>query len=146
MAAAHAYKLEFDRRLTPAPRGVRRRTAGTRATRRKTMSAARIVAIAIVPLIMIFGYVGLTSELAAQTYRLGADQTLQAQLVQTDDALRQRVAQAQSVARLEAAAVALHMKEPARVAVIRLPAPSSKPTTTAFAAGIARFTRLFFAR
>ncbi|HME80568.1 MAG TPA: hypothetical protein VKF82_00680 [Candidatus Eremiobacteraceae bacterium] len=146
MPAAHAYKLEFDRRLAPAPRSARTRAAGARAARRKTMSSARIVAIAMVPLILIFGYVGLTAELAAQTYRLNADQTLQAQLVQTDDALRQRVAQAQSVARLEAAAAALHMKEPARVAVIRLPAPSSKPTTTAFAAGIASFTRLFFAR
>lgn len=145
MPAAHAYKLEFDRRLAPQPRRRAPRQPG-RATRRKTISTARIIAIAAVPLIMLFGYVGLTAQVAAQTYRLNADQTQQAQLVQTDDALRQHLAQLQSVARLEAAAAALHMKEPARTVVITLPSASTKPTTTAFAARLASFKRLFLAR
>jgi hypothetical protein len=144
--AAHAYKLEFDRRLAPPPRTARAARQTGRAARRKSMSTARIVALVAAPLVMLFGYVGLTAELAAQTYRLNADQTLQAQLVQTDDALRQHLAQVQSVAKLEAAAAALHMKEPARTAVITLPSASTKPTTTAFAARLASFKRLFFAR
>jgi len=144
--AAHAYKIEFDRRLAPPPRSARVPRSGGRAARRKTASTARLVAIAVLPLLMLFVYVGLTAELATQTYRLNADQTIQAQLVQTDDSLHQRLAQLQSVARLEAAAAALHMREPSHVAVITLPPASTKPTTTALAAGIASFKRLFSLR
>jgi hypothetical protein len=144
--AAPAYKIEFDQRLTPRPRSVRAPRPRHRAARRKTAFTARLVAIAIVPLLMLFVYVGLTAELAAQTYRLNADQTSQAQLVQADDSLHQQLAQLQSVARLEAAAAALHMREPSHVAVITLPSTSTKPTTTALAAGIASFKRLFSLR
>lgn len=146
MPAAHAYKIEFDRRLAPAPRSVRAPRHRGRAARRKTAFTARLVAVAVVPLLMLFAYVGLTAELAAQTYRLSAAQTRQAQLVQMDDNLHQRLAQLQSVARLEAAAAALHMREPSHVAVITLPPASTKPTTTALAAGIASFKRLFSLR
>jgi hypothetical protein len=146
MPAAHAYKIEFDRRLTPQPRSARAPRQRSRAARRKTAFTARLVAIAVVPLLMLFVYVGLTAELAAQTYRLNADQTQQAELVQTDDSLHQQLAQLQSVARLEAAAAALHMREPSHVAVITLPSASTKPTTTALAAGIASFKRLFSLR
>jgi folylpolyglutamate synthase/dihydropteroate synthase len=144
--AATAFKLEFDRRVAAPPRAMRRNAPTARATRRKTVSVARYVMLGAIPLIMLCGYVGLNAELVAQTYRLNADQQQQAQLVQSDDALRQRLAQAQSVGRLEAAASALHMKEPASIAVITLPAASTKPTTTAFAAGLASFKRLFVAR
>ncbi|MBV8082362.1 MAG: hypothetical protein JOY86_05195 [Candidatus Eremiobacteraeota bacterium] len=146
MRAATAFKLEFDQRLAPPPRGARSPRPAGRAARRKRFSVARLGACAAAPLIFLFGYVALNAELVAQTYRLNADQQTQAQLVQSDDALHQRLAQAQSVARLEAAAAALHMKEPARVAVINVPSASTKPTTTAFAARIASFKRLFFAR
>jgi hypothetical protein len=146
MPAAHAYKIEFDRRLAPTPRSARAPRQGGRAARRKVALTARLIALAIVPLVMLFVYVGLTAELAAQSYRLNADQTRQAQLVQTDDSLHQRLAQLQSVARLEAAAAALHMREPSHVAVITLPSTSTKPTTTALAAGIASFKRLFSLR
>jgi hypothetical protein len=146
MPAAHAYKIEFDRRLTPTVRTVRAPRHRGRAVRRKTAFTARLIAIAVVPLVALFVYVGLTAELAAQTYRLNADQTLATQLEQTDDNLHQRLAQLQSVARLEAAAAALHMREPSHVAVITLPPASTKPTTTALAAGIAGFKRLFSLR
>lgn len=146
MPAAHAYKIEFDRRLTPTPRKVRVPPHRGRAVRRKTAFTARLIATALVPLLALLVYVGLTAELTAQTYRLNADQTLQSQLVRTDDNLHQRLAQLQSVARLEAAAAALHMREPSQVAVITLPSASTKPTTTALAAGIASFKRLFSLR
>jgi hypothetical protein len=146
MRTATAFRLEFDQRLAPPPRRARAHRQTGRVSRRKRFNVARIVAVAALPLILLCGYVALNAELVAQTYRLNADQQTQAQLVQADDALRQRLAQAQSVARLEAAAAALHMKEPARVAVINLPAASTKPTTTAFAARLASFKRLFFAR
>lgn len=142
--SAHAYKIQFDRRLAPPPRTRQPRALG-RAARRKTISAARVLAFALIPLIMLLAYVGLTAELAAQTYRLNADQTDQAQLVQASDELHQRLAQLQSVARLEAAASALHMKEPTSIAVITLPPASTQPTTTAFAAGFASFKRLLLA-
>jgi len=144
--AATAFKLEFDRRLAPPPRNMRRNAPAPRASRRKTALVSRIVALGAIPIALLCGYVGLNAELIAQTYRLNADQQLKVQLVQSDDALHQRLAQAQSVARLEAAAAALHMKEPASVAVITLPAASTKPTTTAFAAELASFKRLFAAR
>jgi hypothetical protein len=145
MPAAHAYKIEFDRRLAPPPRTRALRHSG-RAVRRKTAFTARVISLAVVPLLALFVYVGLTAELAAQTYRLNADQTLQTQLVQTDDNLHQRLAQLQSVAQLEAAAAALHMREPSHIVVITLPPASTKPTTTALAAGIASFKRLFSLR
>jgi hypothetical protein len=146
MPAAHAYKIEFDRRLAPPPRVARAPRHRGRATRRKTAFTARLIALAVVPLVMLFVYVGLTAELAAQTYRLNADQMSQAQLVQADDNLHQWLAQLQSVARLEAAAAALHMREPSHVAVITLPPASTKPTSTALAAGLASFKRLFSLR
>ena len=147
MPAAHAFKIEFDRRLTPRRSGTRSSRRHGRAARRKTVFAARVIVFAVVPLLMLLAYVGLTAELAAQTYRLNADQARQAQLVQEGDSLHQRLAQLQSVARLEAAAAALHMREPAHVAVITLPSTAStKPTTTALAAGIASFKRLFSLR
>ena len=144
MAAAHAraYKIEYDRRLTPPRRKSRPNHVG-RATRRKTAFTARLLAIVAVPLFMLFAYVALTAELASQTYRLSADQAQSASLVQADDDLRQRLSALQSVARLEAAAAAMHMKEPTHIAVITLPPASTKPTTTALAAGFASFKRLF---
>jgi len=144
--AATAFKLEFDRRLKPPPHSMQRNAPTAKAVRRKTASVARVVLLGSIPLMLLCGYVGLNAELVAQTYRLSADQQTQAQLVQTDDALRQRLAQAQSVTRLEAAASALHMKEPASIAVITLPSTSTKPETTAFAAGFASFKRLFHTR
>ena len=146
MPAAPAYKIEFDPRLAPRPRASRAPRQPRRAARRKTALTARLVLVTIAPLLMLFVYVGLTAELAAQTYRLNADQATQAQLVQTDDGLHQQLAQLQSVARLEAAAAVLHMREPSHVAVITLPSASTKPTTTALAAGIASFKRLFSLR
>ena len=144
MRSALAFKPARDRILAPPPRMTRSRPT-KRVARRKAGAAARYVIFALVPLLSLIAYVGLTDELAAQTYRLNADQAQQAQLVQTDDELRQRVAQLQSVAKLEAAAAALHMKEPAHIAVLTLPPTSTKPTTTAFTARLASFKRLFFA-
>jgi uncharacterized membrane protein YgcG len=142
--SALAFKPSYDRALAPPPHAARRRYT-RRASKRKAGVAMRWIVIALVPLLMLIAYVGFTAELAAQTYRLNADQAEQAQLFQTTDELRQRVAQLQSVAKLEAAAAALQMKEPAHIAVITLPPTSTKPTTTAFAARLASFKRLFFA-
>jgi hypothetical protein len=142
-AAQHAYRIEYDRRLTPAGSRAPRRTG--RVARRSSAQTVRLIALIAAPLIMVLAYVGLTAELAQQTYRLNADQTQQASLILTDDALHQRIAALQSVARLEAAAKALHMKEPAHIAVIVLPATSAKPTTTALGARFASLKRLFVA-
>ena len=143
MRSALAYKPTRDRVLPP-PRPPTLRPA-RRAARRKAGAAACYAVFTFVTLLMLVAYVGLTAELAAQTYRLNADQIQQAQLVQADDELRQRVAQLQSVAKLEAAAAALHMKEPAHVAVLTLPPASTKPTKAALGARLASFKRLFFA-
>ena len=143
MRSALAFKPS-RRVLAPPARMERRRPVG-RAARRKAGNAARYAVLAIVPLLMLIAYVGSTAELASQTYRLNADQAVAAQLQQTDDALRQRVSQLQSVAKLEAAAAALHMQEPSHIAVLTLPPASTKPTTAAFAARLASFKRLFFA-
>jgi len=149
MRSALAYKPSRERapareRMLPPPRTLTARPV-RRAARRKAGAAARVAVFTFVPLLMLVAYVALTAELAAQTYRLNADQMQQAQLVQADDDLRQRVAQAQSVAKLEAAAAALHMKEPGHVAVLTLPPASTKPTTAALGARLASFKRLFFA-
>lgn len=144
MRSALALKPARDRTLAPPSRMLQARHK-KRTARRKVGSAVRFAIVALVPLFMLIAYVGLTAELAAQTYRLNADQSQQVQLVQTDDNLRQRVAQLQSVAKLEAAAAALHMKEPGHIAVLTLPPASTKPTTAAFAARFASFKRLLFA-
>ncbi len=106
--------------------------------------SARLALMVAVPLALVLSYVGLTAELTSQTYRLAAAQAQQAQLLQTDAELHQRLAQLQSVARLESAAAMLHMKEPARMSVIVLPAPPHKTPPT-LASRFADLKRWLFA-
>ena len=117
--------------------------AGKRRARLQRWSSARLALLIVLPLFAILSYVGLTAELTAQTYRLAADQSTQAQLLQSDDELRQRLAQLQSVAQLESAAARLGMKEPARISVITLPAPPHKAPPT-LASRLADLKHLLF--
>ena len=129
--AAHAYKPEVAPRPARPPRRPR---AHNRATFRAIPVAFRRTFMIGVPLALLIAYVGLTAQLTAQTYRLADDKARETQLVQTNNALRAQVGQLESLSRLEAAAVKLHMTYPKRVSVLALPgAPKPQPENTALA-------------
>jgi hypothetical protein len=129
--AAHAYKPE----VAPRPAGPPRRPKKhNRATFRAIPVVVRRTIMIGVPLAMLIAYVGLTAQLTAQTYRLADDKARETQLVQTNNALRAQVGQLESLSRLEAAAVKLHMTYPKRVSVLALPGqPKPQPENTALA-------------
>ncbi len=128
--AARAYaKPEESSRVDRAPR-----RSGRRAARRAVPSSLRIGVLVGVPLALIIAYVGLTAQLAAQTYRLSADREQEAQLMLTNNELRAQVGQLESLSRLEAAAAKLHMTVPKSVSVLEMPgAPKPAPQNTALA-------------
>ena len=131
--AARAFEQEPHQRPRRRP-GARVRRVRVRAAR----NGARVFAIAALPVIIIMAYVWLTAELTAQTYRLHDDQARQTVLLQHDTDLRQQVARLESLPRLEAAAAALHMQVPSKVALIQAPQNGpQRSSTTAFSASIA---------
>jgi len=94
----------------------------------------RGAALLAAPLLFAFVYVGMTAQLAAQTYRLSADRSHQSELRQTADVLGQRLAQAQSLTQLERVAQRLHMTTPVEVVYIPLrvaSTPKAQPRTFA---------------
>jgi hypothetical protein len=129
--AARAFKPEVTPRPAGPPRGPKKHL---RATFRAIPVVVRRTFMIGVPLAMLIAYVGLTAQLTAQTYRLADDKTRETQLLQTNNALRAQVGQLESLSRLEAAAVKLHMTYPKRVSVIALPGgPKPQPENTALA-------------
>jgi len=121
------------------------KTAGTRVRKlrfrvaRKGFGAGTLIASVVG---IVLGYVWLTAELTAQTYRLHDDQARQASLLLENQDLRQRVARLESLPRLEAAAASMHMSVPASVALIVPPQTASAPAkVTAVAASIADVRR-----
>jgi hypothetical protein len=131
--AARAFKQDITPRPAEKPR--RSKAHGrTRATYRAMPAAVRRTIMIGVPLALLIAYVGLTAQLTAQTYRLADDKKVETQLVQTNNALRARVGQLESLSRLEAAAVKLHMTYPKRVSQLMLPGgPKPQPENTALA-------------
>src|SRR5580704_19618492 len=129
--AARAYQPD----VAPRPAGPPRRPKKhNRATFRAIPVVVRRTIMIGVPLAMLIAYVGLTAQLTAQTYRLADDKARETQLVQTNNALRAQVGQLESLSRLEAAAVKLHMTYPKRVSVLALPGASKpQPENTALA-------------
>jgi hypothetical protein len=136
------------RELAPQPN---RKTArpGRRARLRVRVAGKgiSIAAIAALPLALVLGYVWLTAQLTAQTYRLHDAQARQAVLIQQDTELRQQVARLESLPRLEAAAARLHMTVPSIVALIApRQSTAQRPPITAIAASIAGVQRWFTVR
>ena len=129
--SAHAFKPE----VTPhRPEPARRPRGRGRLTYRAVPALMRRALTIAIPLALLIAYVGMTAQLTAQTYRLADDKSREAQLVQTNNALRAQVGQLESLGRLEAAAVKLHMTYPKRVSVIALPSgPKPQPENTALA-------------
>ncbi|HLW38609.1 MAG TPA: hypothetical protein VKR99_09295 [Candidatus Eremiobacteraceae bacterium] len=121
--AARAHPQQADVRTSPIQPDVRRR----RRRRTKLLTNARLCTLCVVPLLALLLYVALMSGLTAQTYALGVQQQLHAQLAERNTALRSRVAQLESVGRLQAVARQLHMSEPTKVAVISQPVASRPP-------------------
>ena len=131
--AARAFKQDITPRPAEKPR--RSKIHGRiRATYRAMPAAVSRTIMIGVPLALLIAYVGLTAQLTAQTYRLADDKKIETQLVQTNNALRARVGQLESLSRLEAAAVKLHMTYPKRVSELTLPGgPKPQPENTALA-------------
>jgi cell division protein FtsB len=142
-AAAYAYKPQLGSPIDPLETHSRRK----RRRRVKLVGNARTLIFCVIPLFLLLLYVGLMAGLTAQTYRLNTDQRMHATLMERNNALRSRVAQLESVDRLEAVARRLHMSEPNKVAFITTPAPP-RPVVRAFAlfARIIGVTRWFGAR
>lgn len=142
-AAAYAYKPQLRSSIDPLETHSRRK----RRRRVTIVGNARKLIFCAVPLVLLLLYVGLMAGLTAQTYRLNADQRVHTVLVERNTALRSRVAQLESVDRLEAVARQLHMTEPSKVAFITTPA-APRPVVRAFAlfARILGVTRWFGAR
>jgi len=107
-------------------RGAARGGHARRARKRAATGRVRVALVVGLVLALVLGYVGMTAEVAAQTYQLSADQSQHAQLQQTADALRQRLAQSQSLSRLERAALDLRMTPPASVVYIPVPVALSR--------------------
>jgi len=142
--AAHSYEKKGSR-----PSTGERSTAwrARRRTRAAIKHRARIGLFVAVPLLLMFGYVGMTAELAAQTYRLSADRQQQAVLRQSADALGQRLAQVQALTQLERVAQQLHMTAPAAVVYVPVRvAAKAKPRSTTFAARFENITRWLHVR
>ncbi|MDQ6781132.1 MAG: hypothetical protein M3Z37_08310 [Candidatus Eremiobacteraeota bacterium] len=110
------------------------------------MSNARLFGLCLLPLAALLIYVALTAGLTAQTYALGVQQQQHARLIDKTNALRSNVAQLESVDRLQAVARQLHMSEPAKVAVIALPAARPPERRTAFMDRLMHMTRWLSAR
>jgi hypothetical protein len=129
--AARAFKPE----VTSHPAEPARRPRGRgRLTYRAVPAVVRRTFMIGVPLALLILYVGLTAQLTAQTYRLADDRAREAQLLQTNNVLHAQVGQLESLSRLEAAAVKLHMTYPKRVSIIALPgSPKPQPENTALA-------------
>ncbi len=142
-AAAYAYKPQLRSAIDPHETHSRRK----RRQRWKIAGSARRFVLSIVPLALILLYVGLMAGLTAQTYRLAADQRVHATLLERNNALRSRVAELESVDRLEAAARKLHMTEPNKVAFVTTRAvPQPDPHAFVIFARIVAATRLFGVR
>jgi hypothetical protein len=118
-AAAYAYKPQLGSAIGP------RETDSRRKRRRRTRIAgsARRLVLCTVPLVLVLLYVGLMAGLTAQTYRLAADQRDHSNLLERNNALKSRVAQLESVDRLEAVARQLHMTEPNTIAFLTTTPP-----------------------
>lgn len=126
--------------IQPAVRRRRRR-------RTKLLSSARVCLLCVVPLLALLLYVALMAGLTAQTYALGLQQQTHARLVERNSALRSRVAQLESVNRLQAVAAQLHMAAPPKVAVIEAPLAIRPPQPrAAFLQRIVSMTRWLSAR
>jgi len=133
--AARVYQHDDlpDRPSTrPRPRVIRK-TRLVKVRLNRTMRLGLLVAL---PIALIVTYVWLTAQLTAQTYRLHDDQALRNALVQRDNALRQQVAQLESLPRLESAAAKLHMHVPQSVAIIAPSHAATAKTATSIAATI----------
>ena len=129
--AARAFKPEVTPRPAEPARRPKRRE---RATFRAMPLVLRRTLMIGVPLALLIAYVGLTAQLTAQTYRLADDKVTESRLVQTNNALRAQVGELESLSRLEAAAVKLHMTYPKRVSILALPGgPKPQPENTALA-------------
>jgi cell division protein FtsB len=141
--AAYAYKPQLRSSIDPLETNTRRK----RRRRVKIAGNARTLIFCVIPLVLLLMYVGLMAGLTAQTYRLNADQRAHATLVERNNALRSRVAQLESVDRLEAVARQLHMTEPNKVAFITTPAAPRTPVRAfALFARILGVTRWFGVR
>jgi len=126
---ARAYAQPKESPAAPAPRRRARRSAS-----RAVPSTLRTSVLVGVPLALIIAYVGLTAQLAAQTYRLSTDRAQEAKLMLANNELRAQVGQLESLGRLEAAAAKLHMTVPNSVSVLMMPgAPRPEPQNTALA-------------
>lgn len=120
--AVAARKLETPHRFGPvAVKLVKRRRA-------QGHPAARIGGLVVAALALGLTYVALTAGVTAQTYRLSAASALHAQLLVDDRAAHDRVAELQSLARLEEVAARLKMTAPAKLAVIA--SPPAAPTAS----------------
>ena len=129
----------FEQLRPKAPRR-KRATVRFQRVRVRVASKGTVIGLAVVaPLLLIIAYVWLTAQLTAQSYRLHDAQARQTVLLQQDAVLRQQVAKLESLPRLEAAAAALHMTVPARMALVAPPAKPVPPTRTvaAIAASLA---------
>jgi hypothetical protein len=132
--AARAFKPDVTSRPAAPARRPKRRE---RATFRAMPVVARRTLMIGVPLALLIAYVGLTAQLTAQTYRLADDKATESRLLQTNNALHAQVGELESLSRLEAAAVKLHMTYPKRVSILALPGgakPQPENTALAFVA------------
>src|SRR6202048_4286393 len=142
-AAAYAYKPQLRSSIDPLETNSRRK----RRRRVKIAGNARTLIFCVIPLVLLLMYVGLMAGLTAQTYRLNADQRVHATLIERNNALRSRVAQLESVDRLEGVARQLHMTEPSKVAFITTPAaPRPAVRASALFVRILGVTRWFGVR
>jgi hypothetical protein len=129
--AARAFQPEVKPRPAAPSRHPKKHN---RATWRAIPVVVRRIFMVGVPLALLIAYVGMTAQLTTQTYRLADDKARETQLMQTNNALRAQVGQLESLSRLEAAAVKLHMTYPKRVSVLALPGqPKPQPENTALA-------------
>lgn len=137
-ANAYAYKPQLDSTIDSVETDSRRK----RRRSVKTFGNARKLVYCVIPLALLLIYVGGTAGLTAQTYKLAAEQRVHNTLIEENNDLRSRVAQLESVDRLQAVARQLHMAEPNKVAFIASPT-AAKPVDRklAFLARIAGVTR-----
>jgi hypothetical protein len=109
------------------------RRRARRARRRLNRPVFVVVSLAVIAMMMMLAYVGLTAAVTSQTYRVAQAQRERAALVA--DALQndEAIAQLQSPERLAAIAAKLHMHDPHVYAVVRLPDPKPRPKPTGLA-------------
>jgi hypothetical protein len=128
----------------PQPRVTARRRA-QRVRARAASQWMRIAAIAAIPVVFALAYIWLTAMLTAQTYQLHDAQQRGAVLMRRYNDLHQQEARLESLPRLEAAAMKLHMTAPKAVALIELP-QAPQAAQRAVPATIADVFRWFGAR